>query len=130
MRQSPVQQALQAALALVCVATVAYYASGVDWSYAYKSKSLLGATFTFCCLTLLALCPYSLLWQLLRAQFRPWLKLLSFALVVAPTPLLFAVWRNMEGWSFFLVPLVQFLVALSLLFLAARFNHARSGAPT
>jgi hypothetical protein len=48
MRQTPFQQTLLVALILVCVATLAYYTTGVDWSYAYRSKSIFGATLVFC----------------------------------------------------------------------------------
>ena len=119
MRQSLVQQALQTALGLVCAATLAYYATGVDWSYAYKSKSLLGATFVYSFACLLGLAPYVLLWHLIRVKFLNWFKPFAFALVVAPAPALFFAWRNAEGWSFFLVPVVQFFIALALVLLVA-----------
>jgi len=125
MRPSPVERALQVALVLVCVATLAYDASGVNWSYAYKSKSLLGACFVFCFACMLGLAPYVLLWQLLRINFRNWLKPFAFLLIVVPAPVLFVVWRNTEGWSFFLVPVLQFLVALALFLVVTRFRHPR-----
>ena len=123
MRQLPVQQALQVAFGLVCTATLAYYATGVDWFYAYESKSLPGAIFTFFLFSLLGLAPYALLWHLLHMNFRNWLKPLAFALVVAPAPILFAAWRNAEGWSFFLVPAVQLFVALALVSLVAQLKQ-------
>jgi hypothetical protein len=123
MHQSLIQRALQAALALVCAATLAYDATGVDWSYAYQSKSLLGAIFVFCFAGMLGLAPYVLLWQLLRFNSPNWLKPFAFALIVAPAPILFVVWRYTEGWSFFLVPVVQFLIALALFLLATRLKQ-------
>ena len=44
-------------------------------------------------------------------------------LVVAPAPILFAAWRNAEGWSFFLVPAVQLFVALALVSLVAQLKQ-------
>jgi len=133
MRVSPVQQALQIALALVCVGTATYYATGVDWTHAYMSRSLLGATFVYCFACILALAPYVLLWHFVGISLPEWLKLLAFGLVVAPAPILFFViwWHDTDGFSFFLVPVVQFFIVLVLLLLAARLKqHTQRGVPT
>jgi hypothetical protein len=76
----------------------------------------------------LGLTPYLLLWHLLHRTARNGFKLVAFALVVVPAPMLFVAWRNAEGgWAFVLVPAVQVLIAMTLIFLAALVRrHARA----
>ena len=123
MRQSQIHQALQITFALVCAATLANYSTGVDWSGSYKSHYMFAAVFMFCYAAIFGLAPYVLLWQLLRSGSRTWFKLLAFLLTVAPAPFLFFFWSDTEGWSFILVPVVQFFIVLPLLLLAGNLKY-------
>jgi hypothetical protein len=123
MRVDKLRRFLLWALAAVSVLTVFYYSFGVDWPYAYRSRSLLGATFVFCVLGAVGLLPYSLLYVLLRYDVRSWIvPLAEFILVVAPSPVLFLfIWHEgMDGLQYLLVPTVQVVIAGVLFFVFPR----------
>ena len=126
MDSSVLQRSLLVALVIVCLFTLVIFAHGVDWRYAYRSRTLVGATFAFCTGAVIGLSPYALLLQILQFKFRTWVvPLLAFILIVAPAPIfLFHMYRQHqtgEYWVYFylLVPIVQFFIALPLLLLAA-----------
>jgi hypothetical protein len=120
MHQSRVQKALHVALVASCMATLVHCMTGVGWSSVSSLKSAIGAVAAYSTVSSLGLTPYLLLGHLLRRTARNGFKSIAFALVVAPAPTLFVAWRNVEdGWSFLLVPAVQSLIAMTLIFLAA-----------
>ena len=96
------------ALLAAAACTAVYYGTGVDWAI----PPLLGAFTIYCLAVLIAFSPYIILSQIIRIEKRLPLLAVEFLVVTVPAPVLFYQCRHSDGWSFFLVPALQLILAL------------------
>ncbi|MBO9717594.1 MAG: hypothetical protein J7507_12485 [Pseudoxanthomonas sp.] len=104
---------------VAAIGTLAFYATGVDWSWAHATHNLGSSTLAYLVTAAFGLLPYGLLAILIsRSSQSPVFRLLSFVLVVALAICAFGWLRlqgiRTDGWDFVLVPVWQLILIATL----------------
>ena len=109
---SGMHQKLLVGTVFAAVSTLLFYATGVDWSWAWDTQNIWPVAIAYFMAACFGVLPYGLLAALLvRLQSSPFYQATSFLLVIALSVGAFSWWRlqdiNTAGWDFLLVPVWQ-----------------------